>query len=66
VGDAGILVPPGDSGALAEALRILLCNPVRAAELGRDGFRRVRERFTWENAARKTVEVYRRAIDANG
>jgi glycosyltransferase involved in cell wall biosynthesis len=65
VGDAGILVAPGDPRELADALCGLLDNPVRAAELGWKGHRRVRKRFTWENAARKTVDVYRMAIDAN-
>jgi len=65
VGDAGVLVPPADPPALAEAMRQLLSNPVRARELGMAGYRRVQEYFTWEKAAEKTAEVYREVIDAH-
>ncbi len=64
VGNAGVLVPPGDAGALGRAIFNLLNNPDQAAELGLAGYRRVRQAFTWKAAAQKTVEVYRSAIDA--
>ncbi len=62
VGDAGILVPPADSAALATAIRQLFRDPARAANLGRAGFQRVRKRFTWKKAAEKTVDAYREVI----
>jgi glycosyltransferase involved in cell wall biosynthesis len=62
VGDAGMLVPPADSGALAKAIKTLLDNPERARQLGQAGLKRVRASFTWKKAAEKTVEVYREAI----
>ncbi len=62
VGDAGILVPPEDCNALAKAVTELLDNPDRAEELGRSGYKRVHEMFTWKNAAEKTVEAYRETI----
>ena len=62
VGDAGLLVPPGDSRALAQAMLFLHDNPAAAAELGRRGYRRVRRRFTWRKTAESTVAVYREAI----
>lgn len=34
-GQEGLLVPPGDDAALAEALSLLLSNPVQAAAMGR-------------------------------
>jgi glycosyltransferase involved in cell wall biosynthesis len=63
VGDAGVLVPPADSTALAGAIRELLGNPIKARELGQAGYRRVQEHFTWERAAEKTVDAYREVID---
>ena len=63
VGDAGILVPPADSAALAGAIRELLGNPKKAKKLGRAGYRRVQEHFTWERAAEKTVAAYREVLD---
>jgi glycosyltransferase involved in cell wall biosynthesis len=62
VGDAGLLVPPADDEALAEAILTLLQQPQLAQKLGRAGYLRVHQHFTWENAARKTVAVYREAI----
>lgn len=61
-GDAAILVPPGDPGALARAIVDLLENPEKAKQMGDAGYRRVLEHFTWENAARKTVAAYREVI----
>ena len=65
VGDAGILVPTADSGALEEAIVSLLDDPDRRRRLGEAGLRRVEASFTWRNAAQKTVDVYREAIDAH-
>jgi glycosyltransferase involved in cell wall biosynthesis len=65
VGEAGILVPPGNSNSLRSAILSLLDNPERRRRLGEAGLARVRTLLTWRNAARKTVEVYREAIDAH-
>lgn len=62
VGDAGLLVPPGDHRALAAAIRSLLDHPQRAAALGLAGYRRVQRRFTWRRAAEQTTAVYRKVI----
>jgi glycosyltransferase involved in cell wall biosynthesis len=66
VGDAGILVPPGDATALRDAITALLDDPERRRSLGEAGLARVRNSLTWRHAAQKTVEVYREAIDAYG
>jgi glycosyltransferase involved in cell wall biosynthesis len=66
VGDAGILVPPGDATALRDAITALLDDPERRRSLGEAGLARVRHSLTWRHAAQKTVEVYREAIDAYG
>lgn len=63
VGDAGILVPPGDTGALVQAIGALLDNMTRRKELGELGRERVARLFNWDNAARETAEVYREAIE---
>ena len=65
VGDAGILVPPGDRKALEEAIVDLLDDPERRRALGHAGLKRVHEAFTWRHAAEKTVDVYREAIHAD-
>lgn len=66
VGDAGIIVPPGDAHALEQAILFLLDNPEKRQELAQAGMRRVRNAFTWRHAALKTADVYREAIDAHG
>jgi glycosyltransferase involved in cell wall biosynthesis len=63
---AGILVPPRNAPALAQAIRLLLKDPGLRRQIGQTGRRRVIDRFTWEKAARQMVEVYREAIDAHG
>ena len=62
VGDAGILVPPADPEALAEAIVTIVDHPGYAAALGRAGRERVQRRFTWRRAAERTVDVYREVI----
>jgi len=62
VGDAGILVPPSDHRALAKAIKFLLDHPEMAQHLGRAGYKRVQENFTWQKAAEKTVAAYRETI----
>lgn len=62
VGDAGIIVPPENPAALAQAIVKIFDNPGLARELGQKGYERVHRHFTWEKAARKTVEVYREVI----
>jgi glycosyltransferase involved in cell wall biosynthesis len=62
VGDAGFLVPPADYQALAKAILTILEQPQLAQKLGRAGYQRVHQHFTWTKAAQKTVAVYREAI----
>ena len=66
VGDAGILVPPGNTPALAKALASVLDNPDTAGALGAAGCQRVRRLFNWQRAAQMTAAVYREAIRDHG
>ncbi|MHB1929624.1 MAG: glycosyltransferase family 4 protein [Acidimicrobiales bacterium] len=63
VGDAGLLVPPGDPGALAAAIGAVLADPRRAARMKAAGRRRVLDRFTWRACAEATAEHYRSVIE---
>jgi len=56
-GSSGILVPPGDSRALAEAMRRLLADPELRALLGKGGRERVRQ-FTASSVAARIETVY--------
>lgn len=61
VGDAAVLVPPGDCAALAAALTSVLTRTALADDLRLRGLARAR-RFTWDQAARETVQCYERAV----
>lgn len=59
VGDTGVLVPPEDVEAIADAIGQLLSDPDRRADLGRRALERA-QRFTWEQSARRILDIYRR------
>lgn len=63
VGDAGILVPPADAGALVEAISGLLDNQERRRSFAEMGYKRVINMFNWKNTAVQTTEVYREATE---
>jgi len=62
VGDAGMLVPPANAGALAAAIGQLLNDKEAQQRMGEAGKKRVKEQFNWEQAARETLEVYQEAM----
>ncbi len=66
VGDAGLLVPPGNALALASAIDRICDDDQLAASLGAAGRARVLKHFTWEHAAQLCVGAYRHAIEAFG
>ena len=59
----GLLVPPRQPEAIAEAVRHLLDNPSLRRRMGDEGAAQVRQRFTWEQVARSTLEVYEQLCD---
>ena len=62
-GQTGLLVPPQDPSALAEALIQLLKSPEKRRELGNAGRRRLFEHYTHVTMAEKFVSVYRRMLE---
>lgn len=59
-GRTGLLVPPDDPPALAEALCTLLLSPEVGAEMGREGRRVVAERYSLDAMAEAVRAVYGR------
>ncbi|HEX2088316.1 MAG TPA: glycosyltransferase family 4 protein [Actinomycetota bacterium] len=57
VGDAGILVRPGDHRALADAVEVLLRNEPLRRGLGARGRERALSRFTWDRAAERVIRA---------
>lgn len=60
-GEAGLLVPPGDPAALAEAVCSLLRDPTRAQGLGEAGRRRV-HRYSVEAMLDMLAKLYREVM----
>lgn len=56
---SGLLVPPSDPGALAEALRFLLTNPAEGQRLAAQGQRRALEMFTLDRVVTQVEEEIR-------
>jgi glycosyltransferase involved in cell wall biosynthesis len=61
-GRTGILIPPGDSAALALALGAIIDDPVTAAAMGAAGRDRVRS-FTVSSVVRSIEEIYAECVD---
>ena len=61
-GKTGIVVPPGDSGALAEAINRLLGDEELRARMGIEGRKRVESEFTKEKMARHTLDLYQEVL----
>jgi len=55
-GETGIVVPPTDADAIADALRSLLLNTDRRKEMGRAARRAVETHYNWDRVARDTRE----------
>jgi glycosyltransferase involved in cell wall biosynthesis len=60
-GKSGVLVPPGDSGALTRALDSMLSDPKRRAEIAEEAHRRSRE-LTIERTAARFAALYERLL----
>jgi phosphatidylinositol alpha-mannosyltransferase len=58
--DTGLLVPPGEPDALADALVALLSDEPRREQLGAAARRLVQERYAWPDVARRLLAVYER------
>lgn len=60
VGNAALLVPPGDVPAIREALAFLVDDPERCRKLGMEGRNRMEECFSWSAVASQYVAQYER------
>jgi glycosyltransferase involved in cell wall biosynthesis len=63
-GEAGLLVPPRDARAMADAIRSLLSDPERAARMGRAARRRILRAFRWSDAAAGLLGVFEATLRA--
>lgn len=63
-GETGSLVPPGDIGALASAIDVVISDPARARAFGRAGRAFALDRFGEHAVAKQYAAIYRAAIDS--
>jgi glycosyltransferase involved in cell wall biosynthesis len=62
LGDAALYFDPTDTGALSRLLEHLACDDTAIRDLESRGLERA-ALFSWDRAARETLEVYRRVAD---
>ena len=63
-GQTGWLVPPGDSGALAQRLRALLISPDLRQAMGAAGHDRARQHFSVEQMVNAITRIYDRVLQS--
>jgi len=63
VGEAGILIPPNDEGALLMALQLILRDDALHQKLSEEAPKQAAH-FTWKHTAEKTLQVYNRVLSA--
>ena len=59
IGDAGLVVPEGDAGALAGAIERLLADENLRQQFARAGRQRVERHYSWEEVAGQMYELFR-------
>ncbi len=65
VGDAGVLVDPYNVKGFSDAIQQLIDDPSYRTLLSTKGLQRAKQ-FTWEDCARRTMDVYRHALNGHG
>jgi len=62
-GKTGLLVPPKNPKALADAIIKLLKDDNLRKEMGENAYKKMKEELSWDKIAEKTIEVYKEAIN---
>ncbi len=65
-GETGLLVPPRNPDALAQAILRVVENPTRAKAMARAGRKRVETQFSTAVKVERTETLYRRLLDERG
>jgi len=65
-GETGFIVPPGDAGAVADAVLAALRTPEAAFRIATAARRRIETEFTVDAMVRRTMELYERCLARTG
>jgi len=65
-GVTGLLIPPGDSQKLAEAIVEILSHPQQATEMGRAAQQRVEDEYSASKQAREHIALYQQKHQVTG
>jgi glycosyltransferase involved in cell wall biosynthesis len=65
-GETGLLVPPRNPDALAQAILRMVENPTRAKAMARAGRKRVEARFSTATKVQRTEALYQRLLGERG
>jgi len=60
--NCGIIVPPKDPKALAEAILEILKNPELAKKMGENGRKLVERKYSWKKITKKVMGVYEEVL----
>jgi len=64
VGEGGLLVAPRDPSSLANAILEILENPTNARSMGKNGRKRVEQKYDWKIIAQRILALYANVADA--
>ncbi len=64
-GETGILVEPGDSEQLAQAILTLIENPALRRQMGKRGREHVLANYRWEDNAALMENLYQRIVHSS-
>ncbi len=62
-GETGLIIPPKDVKALAQAIIKLLKDDELRKKMGEKSYIKMKEEMSWDKIAEKTIEVYKEAIE---
>lgn len=63
---SGILVEPGDSVALADAMRSLVGEPSTVGQMGRTNRSLVCDRYAWDTVTERIIDIYHEVVPRTG
>jgi glycosyltransferase involved in cell wall biosynthesis len=63
--NVGMLIPPKNSEAIANAIIELLNNPLKSNQMGQNARKYVESKFTWEKVVEEISKVYQYALEAH-